>query len=430
MELLTRSWISELSNYKKIIVGFSGGLDSCVLLHLLASNPTLHGKLFAVHVNHGLSSNAQLWQEHCQDFCANLNVPIQLTKVNLINSSSIEEQARRARYKVFVDLLTDTDCLVLAHHQNDQAETVLFNIVRGSGVSGLGGIPKQRKLGAGRLLRPLMDYKRENLSRYAYAHNLTWVTDESNSDVTFSRNYLRQKILPEISEKWPHATSNIAKCAEKCVEALDNLRDLALIDCPSLYANKQQLDLDSLIGLNDRRIINVLRVWFEYNRVISPSAHAYLQIIQEVIKARSDKSPKFCFADIALRRFKNKLYILQAEQLELTDIPWKNFPNPLYLQDGRVIHAKVADYGVTVSNPDSLWVRFRKGGETIRYKGQTKKLKKLFQELDILPWERDLLPLLYVEQQLQAVLGLLVTDNSFTEDTKAKYIFTIESMGE
>lgn len=411
-------------------MGFSGGLDSCVLLHSLANNEVLHGKLLAVHVNHGISANAQHWQTHCQDFCDKLNVPIQVATVNINVSSGIEEQARVARYRVFTNLLSATDCLLLAHHQNDQAETVLFNLIRGSGVNGLSGIPKQRKVSTGDLLRPLIDYTREDLLQYANFHKLAWVTDESNSDVSFSRNYLRQQIIPEISAKWPHAVSSIAECAEKCVEARDNLRDLALIDCPSLFATKQELNLNLLSGLSDRRIINVLRAWFEYNQVTSPSAQAYLQIINEVIRAQADKSPQFCFAGIMLRRFKNKLYILPATSLDLADVHWQNFPSPLYLDDGRVVYAKVADTGISVSNPGSLWVRFRKGGETIRYKGQTKKLKKLLQELEVLPWERALLPLLYVEEQLQVVLGMLVADETLSKDIRTKYIFTIKDLGE
>ena len=411
-------------------MGFSGGLDSSVLLHSLVTNDALRIKIIAVHVNHGISVNAEHWQKHCQEFCAEFDVPLRVVTVNLSSGSSLEEQARLARYEVFTKLLTADDCLLLAHHQNDQAETVLFNLVRGSGVNGLTGIPKERKIGLGILFRPLMAYTRLELSQYAHLHKLTWVTDESNCDVSFARNYMRWQILPEITAKWPHALSNISNCAVNFVEARDNLRDLALIDCPNLLAHKNQLDLSLLINLSDRRIINVLRAWFEYNQVISPSSQAYQGIINEVIRANKDKVPKFCFADVTLRRFNNKLYILKAIQIELTDIIWQNFPNPLYLEDGRVIYAKEAISGVTITKPDCIWIRFRKGGETIRYKGQTKKLKKLFQELEVLPWQRDLVPLLYVEDRLQVVLGILAADDNFALDTKTKYIFTIEGMGE
>ncbi len=408
--LIDSYWLKELNKFNTIKVGLSGGLDSCVLLHYLANQPLFHNKLEAIHVNHGLSPKANQWQVYCEEFCKKLAVPLIAESVQINVNSQIEEAARNARYTVFKRFLGEGECLVLAHHQNDQVETLLFNLFRGTGIDGLASIPKHRKLGLGELFRPLLDTNRKVLHKYAKEHNLDWIEDESNLNLDFSRNFIRHAILPVISEKWPSALQNISDCANKCGEARENLTQLALIDCPKLLDKPLQLDLDFIQSLKEERIINVLRSWLKYNVVLSPSSHVFQRIIREVIFAKHDKIPKLVLGKVLLTRYRDCLYLIKDTASICTNIAWENFPNPLRLPDGRVIKAEACTDGIVIGKSSSVWVRFRVGGESIKHNGKSKKLKKLLQELGVLPWERDSLPLLFVDGKLQAVIGLVNAD--------------------
>lgn len=423
MNLLDNTWLAKLTSLKKIVVGFSGGLDSSVLLHVLSRDKELRSKILAIHVNHTISNNADIWQEHCLKVCKELQIDLKIVKVNLNCRANIEEQARNARYQAFSQALSVNDCLLLAHHQNDQAETVLFNILRGSGVNGISGIPKQRKLGQGYVLRPLLDYKRSELLAYAKLHNLHWIEDESNADLNFSRNYLRREVIPLILTKWPSAIDNIHTCANNLTSARANLLDLALLDCPDLFSIPNELNLEGVTNLKQDRLINVLRTWFDYNHVLSPNAQMYVRIINEVINAGTDKIPKFCFGTFVLRRYKDSLYLVTENIVKPFSLHWKNFPDPLYLEDGKVIYAQEDKNGVAITAPNNLWIRTRQGGELIKYNGQTKKLKKLLQELRVLPWQREQLPLLFENNILQAVIGLVCADNYQDDNEAIKYKF-------
>lgn len=186
------------------LVGFSGGLDSTVLLHALK---TLVDKqsLVAIHINHGLSANADAWQRHCQAVCQRWGLPLHVERVEIAGEGAIEERARKARFEAFAQAMAKGDCLLLAHHRQDQAETVLFRLLRGAGVAGLGAIRPQRSFAGGQILRPLLAVDRADLEAYARAQDLVWVEDESNTNTSFDRNFLRQKILPALRSRWPAA---------------------------------------------------------------------------------------------------------------------------------------------------------------------------------------------------------------------------------
>lgn len=415
--LFDNYWLEEIGKYKVIKVGLSCGLDSTVLLHFLACQEHLKSKLQVIHVNHQLSPNADSWQKHCEVFCKKLKVSLISAKVQINGSSHIEESAREARYQVFKNSLQTDECLVLAHHQNDQVETLLFNLFRGTGIDGLASIPKRRKLGLGELIRPLLNVSRDTLYSYAMQQNLKWIEDESNFNIGFSRNFIRHSILPVITDKWPSALQNISDCASKCEEARDNLNMLAKIDCPDIFSKPLQLKLDFIESLPKERIINVLRFWLKFNEVLSPASHILHRIISEVIFAKHDKIPKIIIGNMFLSRYRDCLYLINKRQNNCVDVAWDNFPKPLYLTDGRKLTVIANEKEDVVDKNQDIWVRFRVGGECIKHNGKSKKLKKLLQDLAIPPWERDYLPLLFVNGKLQAIIGLLNADfdkdNSF-----------------
>ncbi len=271
------NWIEQFSQFKRLIVGFSGGLDSTVLLHNLAQQPALHGRLLAMHINHGISVNAENWQYQCQHFCEELSIPFLVKKVEFGRQANLEEEARKARYQAFSAELAPGDGLILAHHLDDQAETLLLQLFRGAGVDGLAAMVASKGFAKGKLLRPLLNYSRQNLEDYAKFHHLKWLDDESNQNTDFSRNFLRQQIFPLLRTRWPKIANNLTRTTQHCQQAQANLEDLAKMDCPVLNKPTSTLALNSLSHLSDARMVNVLRFWFKSNNIKSPSTLIYNQ---------------------------------------------------------------------------------------------------------------------------------------------------------
>lgn len=422
--LLNSDWISRLGNFDRLIVGFSGGLDSTVLLHALASHQSLHNKLVAVHINHGISPNAHSWQEHCKEVCLQLNTRFITQKVQFDRSANIEEEARIARYTAFSSLLTVNDCLLLGHHLDDQAETVLLQLFRGAGVDGLAAMKTSGLLGAGRIVRPFLSYSRKQLELYAAFHKLKWIEDESNQDINYSRNYLRQQVMPLLERKWPGVVRNIARTAAHCQQARINLNDLAEKDCPELFISTDTLCVSPLKSLSFERITNVLRSWFKKNQIRLPSTETFQRLIHELIFARTDAMPLVSWDKIEVRRYQERLFITTKQNFSLSDcIEWSEFPKSLVLpEQGIFLRAEQAEQGLMIPPNAKITIRFRQGGELFFWHGQTRQLKKLLQEWNIPPWLRDKIPLVYVDDQLAAVVGYAVSDFFFTTNSPSSWV--------
>ena len=257
--------LAHLPPAQRYWVAYSGGCDSTVLLHALAAlRDQLPVELHALHVNHNLHEAAPTWAAHCRAVCETLAIP--LTEVNVdaraAKGESPEAAARAARYCIFTDVLKAGDGLLLAHHRDDQAETLLLQLLRGSGPRGLAAMPAHRPQGAGWLGRPLLSFSRQELCRYAEAEKLQWIDDPSNFDTDFDRNFLRQRVLPLLQERWPAAATTLGRAAEHQAEAAELLHQLAEEDW-QLTAGPQAdtLQIDSLLRLTPDRQRNVLRYW-------------------------------------------------------------------------------------------------------------------------------------------------------------------------
>lgn len=409
--LLTGWWVDKLTTFKHLFVGFSGGLDSTVLLHCLIHQPDLRDKLCAVHVHHGLSANADSWQACCQRFCRDYDIPLITRSVQIPVRSNIEEKARNARYQVFQALLGVEDGLILAHHAQDQAETLLLQLFRGAGIDGMAAMPDCIPLQKGSLIRPLLQYTRLDLEHYAHDHGLNWVDDESNRDYSFTRNYLRHEIMPLLQEKWPGLITNVVRSTHHCQKAQDNLIDLAELDCPELVNCDRILAISSLLCLKRARIENVLRVWLKKNNVRMPSTKMLNCLVEEVLLAKGDAQPSIEWDKIAVKRFRDALYLIETDVKSHTNtLEWRNFPESLAINNKIKLNAMPANEGVHVPDKACVEVRFRQGGESIRVHGKRKTLKKLMQQWHIPPWEREKIPLLYINDQLASVVGYAIND--------------------
>lgn len=411
----------DLADYEHLFVGFSGGLDSTVLLHQLSRHPSLRKKLTAVHINHGLSPNAAQWQRHCEQLCQQWHVHFISLSVHCKRKGNVEEAARIARYRALSALIKKNDCLLMGHHLDDQAETLLLQLCRGAGVDGLAAISEKTTVGEGDLRRPLLKCTRQALQTYAIEHRLSVIDDESNVNTRYSRNFLRQDIIPLLKSRWAGVAQNLARAAEHCRQAQANLNDLAQLDCPSLTEVSPVLPLASLFHLNRARLSNVLRVWLRQNSVHMPNTLTFNRLIDEMIFAAPDSNPEIHWGQVTIKRYQQHLY-LSPQQAEWTSIlPWTAFPKPLCLKGLGQLRAEVTDEGLFIPSGSEVDVRFREGGETFYWHGQNKSLKKLLQEWKIPPWQRQQLPLIYVDGQFAAVIGYAISDHFYQKKAAQCY---------
>ncbi|MDI9817785.1 tRNA lysidine(34) synthetase TilS [Legionella sp. W10-070] len=425
--LLTADNLKQLQGCQRLLVGYSGGLDSTVLLHAIALIPEYASKLIAVHINHGLSPNAYDWQNHCRLFCSQLKTPLIVKKIDFKREANIEEAARKARYEVFAQLIEKNDGLVLAHHLNDQAETLLLHLCRGTGVDGLAAMTPVKAFAQGKLLRPLLQISRTQLEAYAHLHQLQWIDDESNQDIGFSRNYIRHQVMPLLSARWPELENKLARTSLHCQQAQANLNDLALMDCPYLKKKSLQLPIAHLIQLSEARITNVLRFWLKSNQVRMPDTATFYRLISEMIQAKEDTSPQVSWDGVCVRRYQKTLFLLKEKPAPLASlIKWSMFPDTLIIKNLGILQVKTSNEGLAVPDNASIEVSFRRGGEAFYWHGQTKQLKKLFQEWQIPPWLRDRIPLVYINNQLACIVGYAISDLFYQSTGENLYHLNLE----
>lgn len=425
--LLTKDWVQRLSQFESIYVGFSGGMDSLALLYSISIDSMLKRRLRAIHINHQLSPNASSWEQFCHDFCKELNIPFIVRKPCFDKKANIEENARNARYLAFSEIMSSKDVLVLAHHKDDQAETVLLHLLRGAGINGLAAMRDEKPLLVGTLLRPLLKFTRHEIKLFSEANNLSWINDESNEDINFSRNYIRHQLMPTLQKKWPEAVTNISRAAEHCQQATKNLYELAEIDSTnSLYQNT--LPIRPMQGLSRRRTANIIINWLNWHGVRIPAAYFIDKIIDEVLYAAQDKTPLIALENIVIRRYQDKLYlIVRSAPLVLKPQKWLDFPKTLCIGRLGYLQATQALEGMAIPKQANIEVSFRQGGEQFKWHGQTKCLKKLFQQWHIPPWQRSKIPLLYINNSLAAVIGWAISDDFYTKNSEAIEVLLIES---
>ncbi|MDO9049935.1 MAG: tRNA lysidine(34) synthetase TilS [Methylotenera sp.] len=401
-----------LSSQPKLLVALSGGLDSCVLLHLLAEVKHLFlFELQAMHVHHGLSPNADAWTELCAKTCESLHVPLQVVYVNVDPSSKqgIEAAARELRYQAlfnhkFGEILPDY--VVTAHHQDDQAETLLLQLLRGAGVKGLSSMAALDE--TRRLLRPLLDVPRLALKEYAVQHQIEWCEDESNDNTQYERNFVRHNVMPVLETHFPSAKSVIARTASHLAEANSLLDTLATLDARELLLNNS-LCLQGLSQLDIPRAKNVLRWWFAQNQLAMPNAEHLTEIIQQLLNAKPDADVNIKLQHLTLRRYQYRAHLYADRASAPFDLTWCG-ESTLTLPDGsRLLFSRKQGVGLALKySIDKLRIAHRTGGE--RFKPNvlrpTRTLKHLLQEASIPPWVRSHLPLVYWQDTLAYVPGI------------------------
>ncbi|MDS4028479.1 MAG: tRNA lysidine(34) synthetase TilS [Candidatus Contendobacter sp.] len=414
---------------RRLVIGYSGGLDSQVLLHGLATHRGRWPErtLAAIYVDHGLQTASAAWGEHCGEVCHALDIPFRALRVDARPEpgESPEAAARRARYAALAAELELDTALLTAHHRDDQAETLLLQLLRGAGPHGLAAMPLAARLGRGWLLRPLLAVDRADLLAYAQAHQLRWIEDASNTDPGFDRNYLRHRVLPLLRERWPAANRALARSARWCAEAAAWFDLEATVDLARIGTDRPDgLHLPALRELGAIRQRNLLRYWLRQLGLPIPDHRQLEHVLRDGLTARHDRQPRIHWPGGEIRRYRDTLYAMSplAPHDAHRHFVWRAGANgypPLELPGiGELALRETSGAGLraTVLAGGELIVRFRQGGERFRPAGRRhgQELKKLWQEAGVPPWERDRLPLLYrtiqeegkTGAELVAVVGL------------------------
>lgn len=430
---------AQLKNHpqlRRFVVGYSGGLDSHVLLHWLAQRQ-LPQQVSAIYIDHGLQSASAAWGEHCAAVCAALGIALHIVRTDARpeRGESPEAAARRVRYAAFAAHLDAHSALLTAQHADDQAETLLLQLLRGSGVHGLAAMPPLARLGAGWLLRPFLKVTHSALCAYAEAHDLQWIEDPSNQDAGFDRNYLRHQVLPLVQQRWPAWQRTLGRSAQLCAETAACLDEVAAYDLSAVQgAQSNQLTIPALQALSVARQRNVVRYWLRQLALPVPEAGQLQQLLQ-VLNAAQDRNPCVAWTGAEVRRYRQSLYALppltkhDAQRVFIWRMEhgiWPVLELPglgrLYLEPSLGAGLRPA-----VLESAALLVRFRQGGERFRPLGRahSQELKKLLQDAGIPPWERARLPLLYqvpvaptvapASQRLLAVSGLGIAADCVAE---------------
>ena len=367
---------------KKIVIALSGGIDSIVLFHYLCSNYS--GNVRAIHINHHLSKFSDDWSKFCFELCKKNNIDFKSIDINIEKSSNIEENARISRYNSLKSNLSKNQVLCTAHHQDDQAETLLLQLFRGSGVAGLASMPKLKNFGHAYLYRPLLNIGKQQISEYAASHHLQWVEDDSNDNTQFKRNLLRVELIPKLKISFESMIKNISRSAAHQAEALTLLHDLAEIDIAKfnlIVDNKIQIN--HLIKLSSERITNVLRFYINQRGFLMPS-NKVLDELHSVMSAKSDAQVLLKWHCYEVKRYNDELYFFDTEH------------------EGVKLECP---YYKKLQHLSNLEVRYRKDGQRVKLKGKnhSSPLKKVLQESNIPPWERDKLRMYYVDGHLKAM---------------------------
>lgn len=412
---------TSLLNSQSILVAFSGGLDSTVLLHQLVQWRALHPDvaLRAIHIHHGLSPHADSWVQHCESVCAQWQVSLVVERVHLEDDGlGIEAQARRARYQAFAQTLLPGEVLMTAQHLDDQCETFLLALKRGSGPAGLSAMGESSPFAGTQLIRPLLAQTREALEAWARQHELCWIEDESNQDDTYDRNFLRLRVTPLLQQRWPHFAQAVARSAALCAEQENLLDELLASDLADCITSRGTLLLTPLMMMSGVRRAALLRRWLAGLNAPMPSRDGLERIWQEVALAREDASPSFRLGEFEVRRYQSQLWwVKSVDGQSETIIPWLEWKTPLTLPAGlgSVQLISAGDLRLPQANED-VSIRFKAPG-LLHIVGRNggRKLKKIWQEQGIPPWRRDTTPLLFYGETLIAAAGVFVTREGAAE---------------
>jgi len=413
-----------LEGFGKIGIAFSGGLDSSVLLKLISESSIPNKHITALHVNHGLSKDSNKWERFCAERAAKLNISFFSWKLESLDKIS-EDSLRNKRLKAFGEWFSENDLIITGHHLDDQVETVLFRIFRGTGIKGLEGMKEFSRVNNINFYRPLLKYKKEELYCYAKENNLIWVEDETNKESKFSRNIIRNDLIPNISERWPYIKKSIGRLSSKAKKAQNILLEIAEEDLQKIEASRQTINVSQLKSLSQERQENLISFWLNYKNNIQISSAQITQVLTSILKS-SQGSSEF-YVNTKIENSKCKIVISSKEINIINENPLKQLPDNLNMNwnlkdsieipSGKLSISESVGKGLDKKYSGSnASIKARVGGERCKPFGRNKsqKIKNLFQEFEIPDWKREYIPLIYINDKIAAVGDLWVCDEFHT----------------
>lgn len=389
-------------------IALSGGLDSTVLIHLCHQ---LHKeqsiRFHAIHVNHGLSPHAGEWADHCLKLAGQCDIPIEIMNIKLEKQAgdSLEALARQKRYAVFAEQMQSGDVLLTAHHQDDQAETLMLQLLRGAGLKGLSAMPAKKAFASGLHVRPLLNIPRKALQTHSIENNLSWVDDESNNDTTLARNFLRHHVMPVMAQQAPKANEMLTRSAAHLAEAQALLEEYADSLLQKVTGNKEgTLSVSGLTKYSSSQQKLMLRRWIDRAGFSLPSTKKIETILNDALTAAQDRFPCIEWDNVEVRRYRDDLYIMrQLPQHDISACYTWQLDQVLHVDGvGSLISENIFNREI-FSDIATVEVRFRQGGEVIDLPKRGRiSLKNLMQELAIEPWKRDKTPLVVISGSIKS----------------------------
>ncbi|MCP4471251.1 MAG: tRNA lysidine(34) synthetase TilS [Gammaproteobacteria bacterium] len=393
---------------ERVYLAYSGGLDSSVLLHLLLSLDNSF-TLIPWHVNHGLLEAAARMEQFCIDQARHYGLQIRVDHLGLSDvGSNIEAEARRQRYRLFAASSGPGDCILTAHHADDQAETFLLNALRGSGSAGLRGIARQRGLGEALLLRPLLDFSRRQLESYAAEHALAWFDDPSNEDSRFDRNYLRNEVIPSLRLRWPHFHEALSTAGQLQAETQQVLDEIARLDFEALAQPRLNsdpvLDLAGMLQLSSGRCKNLLRYWVA-QAGLAAIPNARLRELTKQLHAKPGAVPEIAMSGYSIRLYDLRLFLVRDDALRRYSGEFEFGLQPRIEIEDFGLHWQRDEIFKRLQAEDhnqQLTLKFRDDG---KQNSDRRRLKRLFQQQRVPPWERAAVAQVYLDGKLCGLLS-------------------------
>lgn len=412
--------------HSSILAGLSGGVDSVVLLHLLHRLAARYAwQLSALHVHHGISHNAEAWAEFCAGLCERMNIPFHLERVDIapLRGHGIEAAARKLRIAAFSR--RNCDYVALAHHADDQAETLLLQMLRGAGVRGAGAMPVlARRAATPAMLRPLLHCTRSEILDYAVAHGLQWVEDDSNANDSYPRNYLRHRVMPLLTQHFPAYRETLGRSARHFAEAGELLDELACLDGGQAL-DGNAMHVDALRGLSPARARNLMRYFLHTQGAPMPQSAHLDEMLRQVCDARQDAAVEIHVGDFQLRRYRDSVYLLPAtpEFDHALSLSWQGEAMLDWAPLAKQLHfSRTRGGGISSRKLQRapVTLRLRNGAEVLRPHPAAAKrtLKNLLQQHRIPPWERARLPLLFCGEDLACVVGVAIDANYLADENE------------
>ena len=410
--------------FKRIGIALSGGLDSSVLLNIMANEPMLKDRITALHVNHNINTDADRWEEFCSEQSRKLGIPFQSLKLNKTDNPS-EDYLRSKRQEFFRQWGGDQDLIVTAHHLDDQVETILFRIFRGTGIKGIKGINQFSTIDGVNFFRPFLDIKKHDLKEYALKNNIPWVEDDSNEESNFSRNKIRNLILPSIRETWSSIDKAIIKLSKDADKSKQILDEIAQDDYSSTFSTLGLIKLARINALSKPRKENLIYYWLvNINGLKANFAQIdqiYTYLDRELVGPASfhfktiegESGVQIIINSKEIRIMKDDHKAKLPKDLNLE---W-NLKDNIKISSGELSVVESLGKGLSTRYlKEGAIIRARVGGERCKPYGRKKsqKIKNLFQEYDIPDWKREQIPLIYINDKIAAVGDLWVCEDFHT----------------